>query len=240
MVWSWTCWGIFCGDDVAVLAGACLGLCCTVIVWFEETEDVAGLSVTITTPVPLHVEHFVTVVTFFFFAAIFAGSAFCRWITFCDSFTSNLMSPSDDTKIWVGLTFCALVSFCMHVSHRINLGPLRFAFCMCPPQLIHFCLSFFCWLWDCCWTKPICSFIVWCSCAGSNDSVATIWIPKFCPLSVIKFCAWIKFGCCVTTVTVSLCESSWLCVLLCWFSSVKCGNIWLHTSHLKLILDIVF
>jgi hypothetical protein len=55
---------------------------------------------------------------------------------------------------------------------------------------------------------------------------------------VIKFCAWIKFGCCVTTVTVS--ESSWLCVLLCWFNSVKCGNIWLHTSHLKLMFEIVF
>jgi hypothetical protein len=54
------------------------------------------------------------------------------------------------------------------------------------------------------------------------------------------FCAWIMFGCCVTTVTVSECESSWLCVRLCWFKSVRWGNIWLQTSHLKLMLEMVF
>lgn len=237
IVCNWTCCGIFCGDAVG-------GRCCIVVVFVLWTVTVgccvcwtAVGSVTITTPVPLHVEHLVTVVTFFFLAATFAGNAFWIWMRFWASFTSNFMSPSCETKICVGRTFCAFVSFCMHVSHRISFGPFRFAFCMCPPHDIHFCLSAFCW--DCCcWT--ICSFIVWCNWAGSSDSVATICMPRFWPLSVIRFCAWMMFGCCVTTVTVSLCDSSWLCVLLCWFRSVKWGNIWLQTSHLKLMLDIVF
>ena len=241
--WIWTCW-IFCGD-------VCLTFRVVVFIFVLcvlATGDVDGFSVTITTPVPLQVVHLVTVVTFFFFAGVLCCTMFCTWITFWFiSFTSNLMSPSGDTKICVGRTFCAFASFWMHVSQRISFGPLRFAFCwICPPQVMHLFLSPFwcdccCCCCCCCWTI-ICSFNVWWSWAGSSESAATIWIwPKFWPLSVIRFWAWINWpGFCVTTVTVSLCESSWLWVRLCWFSRVRWENIWLQTSHLKLMLEIVF
>lgn len=231
----WTCW-IFCGDaDVIVRAVVSFVLCALV-----TGDDADGDSVTNTTPVPLHVVHFVTVVTFFFLAGIFCTASWIWIKLWLMSFTSNLMSPSGDTKICVGREFCALASFWMQLSQRMSLGPLRFAFCwMCPPHDIHLFLSPF-W-WECCWTILICSPMEWCSWAGSNESAATIWIwPKFWPLSEMRFWACIMPGFCVTTVTVSLWDSSWLWVLLCWFSRVKCGNIWLHTSHLKLMLEIVF
>jgi hypothetical protein len=186
----------------------------------------------ITTPVPLHVVHLVTVVTVFF-----AG-----WLIFITllSFTSNLISPSSgETKICVGRDVWAFLSFCMQLSQRISFGPLRLPWCFnWVPHVIHLFLS--CTPCDGdCWTIPIDSPSEWCS-AGSSDSALTICIwPRFWP-SEIMFCAWIMFGCCVTTVTVSECESSWLCVRLCWFKSVRWGNIWLQTSHLKLMLEMVF
>lgn len=233
--WIWTCW-IFCGVvDVTVLAVVIFVLCVVV-----TGDEATGLSVTITTPVPLHVVHFVTVVTFFFLGGIFWTAPWIWIIFWFVSFTSNLMSPSGDTKICVGRLFWALESFWMQLSQRISFGPLRFAFCwICPPHVMHLCLSPFCCVWCWCWTN--CSLIVWCNWAGSSDSAATIWIcPKFWPLSEMRFWAWMMPGFCVTTVTVSLWESSWLWVLLCWLSSVKCPKIWLQTSHLKLMFEIVF
>lgn len=231
----WTCC-IFWGDEFVVTVRAVVIFVLCVL----ETGDCAeGFSVTNMTPVPLHVVHFVTVVTFFFFDAGFC----CNWITWfwLISFTSNLISPSGETKIWVGREFWALASFWMQFSQRMSFGPLRFElFGRCMPHVMHLFLSpFWC---DCCWPILICSLMLWCNWAGSSESAATIWIwPRFWPLSLINCWAWMSWpGFCVTTVTVSLCDSSWLWVRLCWLSSVKWENIWLHTSHLKLMLEIVF
>lgn len=234
--WIWTCW-IFCGEDVVTVRAVVI----FVLLWAVVTGDeTVGASVTMTTPVPLHVVHFVTVVTFFFFCCTFCTAPWI-WIMFWFiSFTSNLMSPSGETKICVGRTFCALASFWIQVSQRMSFGPLRFAFCcIWPPHVMHL---FFSPLWcECCCTIVICSPSVWCNWAGSRESAATIWIwPKLWPLSEMRFWAWMMPWFCVTTVTVSLWESSWLWVLLCWLRSVRCEKIWLHTSHLKLMLDIVF
>ena len=237
----WTCW-IFWGDTAVVTVRNVWADTSFVLCGFDTGDWAEGFSVTITTPVPLHVVHFVTVVTFFFFAGILCCCTLpCSWITWFwfISLTSNLISPSCDTKICVGREFWALASFWMQVSQRISFGPLRFVlWARCVPQVMHLFLSTFCT----CWPMLICSLIVWCSCAGSNESAATIWIcPRFWPLSEINCCAWINWpGFCVTTVTVSLCCSSWLCVRLCWLSSVRCGKIWLQTSHLKEMLEIVF
>lgn len=235
MCWDGFCCIFSCDDDVIVLAVVILVFCALV-----TGDDADGFSLTITTPVPLQVVHFVTVVTFFFFVGNFCMGS-CIWkILWLSELTSNLMSPSGETNICVGREFCAFASFWMQFSQRISLGPLRFEFCwMWPPHVMHLCLSPF-W-WCCCWTVLICSLIVWWSWAGSRESELTIWIcPRFCPLSVMRFWAWMIPGFWVTTVTVSLWESSWLWVRLCWFNSVKCEKIWLHTSHLKLIFDIVF
>lgn len=236
----WTCW-IFWGDDVVTVR---VVVVIFVLCAFKTGECAEGFSVTITTPVPLHVVHFVTVVTFFFFAGAFCCCTLpCSWITWFwfISFTSNLISPSCETKICVGREFWALASFWMQFSQRMSFGPLRFVlFWRCAPHVIHLFLSAF-WC-DCCWPMLICSVMVWWSCAGSSESAATIWIcPRFWPLSVINCWAWISCPeFCVTTVTASPCESSWLCVRLCWLSSVKWEKIWLQTSHLKLMLLIVF
>lgn len=230
MVWIWTCW-IFCGETLDDEREFAIFVLVAVL---EDVDATVSSLLTITTPVPLHVVHFVTVVT------VFLVACGVILITF-ESFTSNLISPSSgDTKICVGLEFWALLSFCMHCSQRTSFGPLRLpAFGSWAPHEIHLFLSCFCDV-VCCWTMPICSLIEWCNWAGSNDSALTICIwPRFWP-SEMMFWAWIMFGCCVTTVTVSECESSWLCVRLCWLRSVRWGNIWLQTSHLKLILEIVF
>lgn len=233
------CWILSCEDEEVMVRAVVIFVFCGLV----TGDDDDGFSLTITTPVPLQVVHLVTVVTFFFFGIFCTGS--CIWkMLWLSALTSNLMSPSGETKICVGREFWAFASFWMQFSQRMSFGPLRFEFCwMWPPQVMHLCLSPFWWGWCCCCccTELICSLIVWWSWAGSSDSELTIWIcPKFCPLSLIKFWAWIIPGFWVTTVTVSLWESSWLWVLLCWFKSVKCEKIWLQTSHLKLIFDIVF
>lgn len=164
----------------------------------------------------------------------------------------------------------ALISLLMQPSHRINFGPLRFGLCKTgPPQVMHFVvLSFFiCWVccccccccwWDwwwcccwwccCCWCCCCCWWwwcCEWSPCTWSIDSEATIWIcAKFWPFSFTKLppIFWLPddtiICCCSALLLPSVPSCVWM--RLWWFNNVKWENIKPHTSHLKLMFEIVF